>query len=183
MKQIILITILFFVTVYVYCNNDLDENNESYEIKFYLFAEPNIILSKQIFGNINIALGFDRILKKNIEGMILHGPIIGFETNFIPNDYIYGIKTGYFIDYVHFFGLSFRLNSIMYNNSANQWDIRIQPEIGLTIFGVLGVTYGYNFTLLETKNRGIGNHRVSLFYRIALLGYYGNKKWVPFPIN
>jgi hypothetical protein len=48
------------------------------------------------------------------------------------------------------------------------------------MFGVLGVTYGYNFALLETKNRGIRNHRVSIFYRIALLGY-GNKKRVLFP--
>jgi hypothetical protein len=62
----------------------------------------------------------------------------------------------------------------MYNN--NQWDIRIQPEIGLAIFGVLGVTYGYNFTLLETVNNGIGNHRVTLFYKIDLLDYWGDKK-------
>ena len=181
MKRIIFTILLFSITIYTYCNDTLDENNASDDLKFYLLVEPDIIFPKQIVGNINILLGFDKILEKNIEGLILHGPIIGFETNFIPNDYIYGIKMGYFLDYVHFFGLSFRLNSIAYKNSVNQWDIRIQPEIGLTMFGVLGVTYGYNFALLKTANKGIGHHRVSVFFRIGLLAYYGKKEWDIFP--
>ena len=119
-------------------------------MKFILLIEPNIIFPKQILGNINIALGFTKYIE---EGTILHGPVVGFETNFIPSDYIWEIKMGYFIDYVHFLGLSFRLNSIMYNNNINQWDIRIQPEIGITMVGVLGITYGYHII----TNRKQGN--------------------------
>jgi hypothetical protein len=175
MKQVIFIVVLFFITVHIYCNDDhSDENNDS-NLKFIIFVEPEIIFPKQIFANINFVLCFP--VKTNIEMAVCNGPVIGFETNFIPKDYIYGIKAGYYFDLIHFIGLTFRLYSIMYNNNVNQLDIRIQPEIGLAIFGVLGVTYGYNFPLLEMVNNGIGNHRVTLFYKIDLLGYWGNNKW------
>jgi hypothetical protein len=165
---------LFFITVHIYCNDDRSEENNDSGLKFVIFVEPEIIFPKQIFANINFVLHFP--VKSNFEVAIWHGPVLGFETNFIPNDYIYGIKAGYSFDLAHFTGLTFRLYSIMYNN-VNQWDIRIQPEIGLSMFGVLGVTYGYNFPLLETVNKGIGNHRITLFYKIDLLGYWGNKGW------
>jgi len=176
MKQIIFFIILFFITFYLYCNDNHSEENENTTL-CYLLIQPEIVFQRQIMGNINIAFAFQADIL-NAFVLQLHGPILGFQTNFIPKDYIYGIKLGYFFDLISYLGYTLRINSFMYINNNNQLDIRIKPEIGFIILGGLGVTYGYNFALLETTNKGIGNHSVTLFYRRYLLHKYGNdKKW------
>jgi len=183
MKQNLFILLLFFISVFVYSDeNQSDKEINSNDIKFYFIIEPNIIFPEQITGSINFLLSFNENVKGNIDGVILHGPVLGFETNFMPYDYAYGIKIGYHFDFVHFLGICFRVNSIMYNDNE-KWDIRIQPEIGISILGQLGITYGYNFSLFENKNNVIGNHRIILFYRIVLLGCYKNKDWRFFPMS
>jgi hypothetical protein len=179
MKRIIFIIILFFVTFYLYCNDNHSEENEDSDSQLicFLLLQPEVVFPKQIMGNVNIAFAFFG-KTDGLALFMLHGPILGFQTNFIPQDYIYGIKLGYFFDLIGYLGSTLRINSFMYVNNVNQLDIRIQPEIGFIICGGLGVTYGYNFALLETTNKEIGNHRVTLFYRIYLLHYYGSdKKW------
>jgi hypothetical protein len=173
MKRVVFLSVLFFITIHIYCNDN--DSNEG----LFIFVEPDIIFSEQIFGNINLGLLF--FLEPTDEFYIFHGSVIGFETNFISSDYIYGIKAGYCFEtyglfFADFLGLTFRLYSIFYHNNVNQWDIRIQPEIGLSFVSIFGVTYGYNFTLSKTVNKEIGNHRVTIFFRIPLSHYY-NGRW------
>jgi hypothetical protein len=177
-----MIAILFLITVFVYCNdNHSDKNNDSDVFKkYYFMLEPEIIFPKQILGGINIAFGFGHLID-NDDVLLLHGPVLGFETKFSSQDYIYGIKMGYYMDFIHLFGFSFGLNSTIYKNNEDQLDVRIQPEIGIIIVGTLRFSYGYNFALLETVNKEIGKHRITLAFRIPLFSY--DNKWHFFPLS
>jgi hypothetical protein len=175
MKCLIFLVFLFFNTFVIYCNDNTltEDNNSDNTNKYYLMLEPEIIFPKQIMGGINLGFGFGKLID-NDDLLLLHGPVLGFETKFSRNDYVYGIKIGYFLDFIHLFGFSFRINSIIYNNQ-DQLDMRIQPEIGLIIVGALRVSYGYNFALLKTVNEEIGRHRITLAYRVLLFSY--DDKW------
>jgi hypothetical protein len=83
----------------------------------------------------------------------------GLEITKTYNDFLIAPKFGYELNLVL---LSARISSVNYYSfQRNNLDARILLEPGLTLFGFVGVHYGYSIPLSKTENLAIGRHRIS----------------------
>lgn len=125
------------------------------KVKSRLILSPGISYQRQFMPELNLMLA-----KSVIEhgGNAIWGPRIGIESNFSKNDLIVGTKLGY-----EMAGLivCFRGNAISYFNQS-KIDLRLLPEAGISLFGAVNLTYGYNFPLLDYRIPTISNHRIAL---------------------
>ena len=152
-----------------------EENDEG--IMYSISGMVEAVYQKQFLGCINLAFGF--INYRTPIGLFAHGPFVGFENNFRLNN-ISGIKIGYSFD--HFFGISYRFFygvsfkfSVINYYSNNISDLRLMPEIGINIFSVLIITYGYSIPIFEKQINEIGKHRIALTIKMPMFIYEKNK--------
>lgn len=82
------------------------------------------------------------------------------EFNF-SKDFILGGKLGYEIAWLRWAPVTARLNYAYYTNFTKK-DMRVIPEIGFNLFGVVHLTYGYNIPLQTFEFEGVSRSRVSL---------------------
>lgn len=143
---------LFCVTQTHFCFAQ-QERHEIIEPRYIL--SPGISYQRQLMPELNLMLA-----KSVIEhgGNAIWGPRIGIESNFSKKDLIVGAKLGYELAGMV---LCFRGTTISYFNQ-NKIDLRILPEAGISLFGALNLTYGYNIPLLDYRIPGISNHRIAL---------------------
>ena len=116
---------------------------------------PGLFYQEQLFCELNL------MYAKNITAhgiVLIWGPRIGTEINFKADRFIYAPKIGYEISG---FPLALRANTVAYVDRS-QIDIRLLPEIGLSFFGLINLTYGYNFPVSGFKSSEISRQRISL---------------------
>ena len=178
--------ILFFSLVPLFCEEKAGSPGD--HAKYFLYFGSETGYQNQFLMNIHTMLAFSS--EKLPIGVLVHGPVLGFETNFDTKNYFWGIKTGYYLDQVigYFPGLTLRLNALFYYNGS-LWDIRLMPEIGFNIFTCITFTLGYSIPMLENTFSGIpmwenrethtGNFRISIGLKVPLFYYGGNSwKWI-----
>lgn len=140
---IVLIFVFIFSSKLFSFEGDFPIKYEEGMIRYSFSGITDIAYRGQFFYGINILFNIHNYTPL---GLFFHGPILGFENNFKGNN-ISGFKFGYSLDYCTFFTL--KLNTIFYKNHE-LWDLRIMPEIGLTLFMALGLTYGYSIPCFDT---------------------------------
>ncbi|EAY29793.1 hypothetical protein [Microscilla marina] len=89
------------------------------------------------------------------------------EFNF-RKEFVLGGKFGYEVAWVRGVPLTARLSYAYYTNLIEQ-DMRVIPEVGFNLFGVVHLTYGYNIPLQTFEFEGVSRSRVSLII-VAELG-------------
>ncbi len=82
----------------------------------------------------------------------------GSEINFVGNKINFAPKIG--LGY-HFFLANANLNLVGYNDGIH-FNPTLVPEIGLSVFGVVQINYGYNFFLNSMDSFSLGRNKVSL---------------------
>jgi hypothetical protein len=83
---------------------------------------------------------------------------LDIETNFNKNDFVIAPKIGYELAGMVF---CFRGNAVCYFHKS-QRDLRLLPEIGITLACMVNITYGYGFPILDNKILDIGRSRITL---------------------
>ncbi|RAJ13416.1 hypothetical protein LY08_01933 [Olleya aquimaris] len=124
---------------------------------------PGIFIQKEIFTEANILLG---TVYNNQSGYIpmvgATGFRVGIETNLKSNEnFIIAPKLGYEISVTYF---SIRLSALNYFQNK-QSEFRLLPEAGISIGGLINLTYGYGIGFGQTIH-GISNHRLSLSFNL-----------------
>jgi len=90
--------------------------------------------------------------------IVTRGPRIGIESHLSQDNFIYAPKIGYEYNAVL---VAFRGSAISYFDHGKP-DLRLLPEIGLTLFGLVDLTYGYSFPLSHFRSEAIGRNRIAL---------------------
>ena len=120
-----------------------------------LIMSPGLIYQGQFLGELNLMLSR---LDMTAGGSAIWGPRIGLESSFRSDNYMIAPKIGY-----EFSGLLFclRANALSYFQNGDI-DLRILPEIGLSLSGAMNLCYGYNIHIYKDKINDVSNHRISL---------------------
>jgi len=90
--------------------------------------------------------------------LMLWGPRLGVEMNMKSDHFIYAPKVGWEFSMTP---LIVRGNLIA-NIDKGKVDLRILPEVGLSFFGLINLTYGYSISTLEFKTTEISRHRFGI---------------------
>ena len=127
--------------------------------------ERLVILSPGVSlqGNGNIYAELNLMLAKLESGgpcnpSALTGPRIGIETNFRNDHFVYAPKIGWEASGLLF---CFRGNAVTYIDKGKV-DLRILPEIGLSLLSGINLIYGYNIPLLDYRTTATTRHRLTL---------------------
>lgn len=62
--------------------------------------------------------------------------------------------------------LAMRISAVDYIQEG-QSEFRLLPELGLSVCGLLNITYGYGFRLTKTDLDGIGGHRLCISINVS----------------
>jgi hypothetical protein len=119
---------------------------------------PGIIVQRNVFLDANILIGKTTVdLNPKFPTIWIQGVRIGLETDcnktFAP-------KIGYEFTPMIF---SSRISAINYFQNGNS-ELRIIPELGLSFYSWINLTYGYGISLNDGNLTDIGHHRVSLTF-------------------
>lgn len=100
----------------------------------------------------------------------VNSAFLSTEFNF-NKDFVLGGKLGYEIAWVRWapVPVTARLSYAYYTNMIGQ-DMRIIPEIGFNLLGVMHLTYGYNIPLQAFEFEQVSRSRVSLVITADLSG-------------
>ena len=111
-----------------------------------MFVEANLL-----YGNVVNVPG-------KIPIMYYSGFRIAIESNLSTDHYTIAPKIGY--EYTPEL-LSFRLSAVNYFQDNNS-EFRILPEIGLSLFTLINLNYGYGISFNDQNLHNVGKHRISI---------------------
>ncbi len=145
------LTVLLFCCFFCY--------GQEKESKHFDFAfSPGVIVQRNVFLDANVIIGKTFFnLNPKVPYVGIHGIRIGLETDcnktFAP-------KIGYEFTPMIF---TLRLSAANYFQNDNS-EFRILPEIGLSFYSWINLTYGYGISLNKGNITDIGHHRISLTF-------------------
>ena len=131
--------------------------------KGFVFS-PGIIIQKEIFTEFSIGYGdiYTDFKPKMVPNIGFKGFKLGMETNLKSKaDFIIAPKIGYEISITYF---SIRLSALNYFKN-NQSEFRLLPEAGISLGGLVNLTYGYGIGFGNTIHE-ISNHRLTLSFNL-----------------
>ena len=129
------------------------QNDGNY--KSFLFS-TGISYQRTFTGEINLM--YRGIEDSGMAGWATYGPRLGVEFNFNRDNFIFAPKIGYEVNLIIF---ATRLSLINYLSNGKS-DIRLLPEIGITLFGWVDLTYGYSLSFSENSINSLANNRITL---------------------
>lgn len=123
------------------------------------------IWQKESFLDANVIFG-DVVTDYMLIGHL--GIRTGFETNFKSgSDFVIAPKVGVEASVLI---SCYRLSVVKYFQGSNN-ELRLLPEMGISIGGLLDVTYGYGIRLSKSKVSGIQNGRIGICINISEILY------------
>lgn len=146
MKQL---TIILFVIISFWVTSQEKDSN-----RIFIFS-PGISCQKEFFTDISFLYG-SHIMESGAIG--IWGFKFGVESNFSNSNFIYAPKIGYELSFLN---MTFR-GSLLNLRSNNRSEFRLLPEISVTSFIILTLTYGYAIPLQKREFNEISSHRFSL---------------------
>jgi hypothetical protein len=134
---------------------DIDE-----ALYYTLIPTFNINIGRNILSEAGIVYSPGRNLDGNYYARA------GMEFNYRKH-FVMGPKLSFHYRYLIF--LESGINSIWYTDFKNSAFV-IRPETGLSVLGVLGIHYGYNFRVNENSaiDKYINGHNINLYLRLIL---------------
>jgi hypothetical protein len=126
--------------------------------KFAIAFSPGIIIQRNVFLDANILIGKVMVdLNPKVPNVGIQGIRIGLESDC---NNIIAPKIGYEFTPMIF---SSRLSVANYFQNGNS-EFRIIPELGLSFYSWMNLTYGYGISIGNDRISDIGHHRVSLTF-------------------
>lgn len=133
--------------------NDSTTINLLEELKFTVVPSLGYVEQNHSFTEANLLIGY---VGGNNYSWGMTGIRLGVESNLLPdNDQIIAPKIGFEVAQLI---IITRLSFIDYIK-GNQSELRIVPEVGLTLLGLVNITYGYGQRINATRIEGISAHR------------------------
>ncbi len=117
-----------------------------------------IIFQHQFFLDANVLIGQYSALEGKIPLIGILGWRAGLESSFDFDRQIIGPKIGYEISY---FPFSIRASVVNYFQDDKS-QLRVVPELGISIGGAVNLSYGYGQKIIGDKIYKLSYHRVSL---------------------
>lgn len=100
----------------------------------------------------------------------LYGPSVGLDISGNSENFVLAPK----LSYEAMFAVVGGRLDLSYNLNQNiTGDLRLTPQIGLGVFGLLNLYYGYGFHVAGTRLDALGNHRLSLYINFLHIGKFG----------
>ena len=119
---------------------------------------PGIIVQRNVFLDVNVLVGKSIIdLNPKVPLVGIQGVRIGLESDC---NNIIAPKIGYELNAMIYV---LRFSAINYLKNGNS-EFRIIPELGLSFYSWMNLTYGYGISLGNNRISDIGHHRVSLTF-------------------
>lgn len=150
-----------FLIVLVNCSLGYSQETAPKPKKRLDFAfSPGLIQQRNTFAEANLLIG--KIIDEphpKVPTIGISGVRIGIESDFTRT---IAPKIGYEYDIV---GLSLRLSTVNYFQERNS-ELRLLPEIGISLCGWANLTYGYGIPLNNGDITDIGHHRVALSFNL-----------------
>jgi len=129
-----------------------DEDGHFNDLSF----SPGFIVQRQAFAEANLNIG-EVLSNGSVLGIA--GYRIGAESNLrTGRDFIIAPKVGYEVCIL--IGVV-RLSAINYFKGSTS-EFRILPEVGLSMFGLINITYGYNIRVTSPAIGDISSHRLAI---------------------
>lgn len=125
---------------------------------------PGTFIQKELFVEANIGIGeISTVFPEKMFPIVgFQGFKLGMEANLKSgNNFIIAPKIGYELSITFF---SLKLSAINYFQDK-QSEFRLLPETGISIGGLINLTYGYGISFGQSIN-GISNHRFSLNFNL-----------------
>ena len=160
----------FLAILLIFCSNaqsgEAGTTTETLEYKKefrdVLFS-PGIIVQHETFLEFNMLIGDLTNLPGKIPIIGVDGIRIGVETNLRDGrNHTIAPKVGYEISATLFV---IRLSAVNYFQNGNS-EFRILPELGLSIYGWVNLTYGYGIPLHNGNLNNVSCHRVGLSFNL-----------------
>ena len=164
MKKLILFTILILNSTIGLSQKDSTKKHIFED--YHLYPSIGISYQKQLVGEVGVLYAYSQPFS-HCQTNVLYGIKLAAEFNFNSNHFYMAPKIGIQTDYLL---LSARLNLIDYTNSTYH-DLKLTPEIGLSITNIINIYYGYNIPLTPNKINDIGTHRVTLNFNFGIWSY------------
>lgn len=121
---------------------------------------PGIAYQGQPFYELNLLVGR---YESGLSGNAFLGARIGMETNFANGDAcVFAPKVG-----IEFSGMliCFRGTVLTYINGPHT-QLRLLPEIGISLFCFANLTYGYAFPVSKSDHFDVSGHRIALSFNL-----------------
>lgn len=138
--------------------------NNTTEDNSYTTVIPSIgfIHQGDNYTEANVIIGIDGCTYHYLCGII--GWRVGAESNLKSGlEFVIAPKVGAAFT---LFATTARISVVDYIQGSKS-ELRILPELGVTLFGLLDVTYGYGVRLTDTKIGGISEHRLGITANIS----------------
>ncbi|MEO5777779.1 MAG: hypothetical protein ABIQ27_12810 [Flavobacterium sp.] len=150
-------TFLFlFINCCLLANSQEKVTDSDNKIRFAF--SPGIIVQRNVFLDVNLLVGKSIIdLNPKVPIVGIQGIRIGLESDC---NNIIAPKIGYEFNPMIFV---LRLSAVNYFQKGDS-EFRIIPELGLSFYSWMNLTYGYGISVGNNKISDIGHHRVSLTF-------------------
>lgn len=131
-----------------------DQYGEDAIPSYRIIGSVGVNYQKHFLVDFNLLYGQESIHS----GFGLRGWRLGTELAIDNSEWLIGPKLGYELTVLIF---TIRPNTVYYFYQGKQ-DWRLMPEVGVSFFSLLNLTYGYAQPLLNTEFDLIGRHRLGL---------------------
>jgi hypothetical protein len=125
--------------------------------RFFDALYPKLQYESNGINNASIGMGLPRVITDFVIWRV-NGPFADCGLGFKDHKYLLTNKLGYEYYYLIFAG---RINIVNYTDFIHD-QIAFRPEVGLTVFSKLTITYGYNFYLTGKDIFDIRGHTLSI---------------------
>jgi hypothetical protein len=124
--------------------------------KRHFILSTGFVYDERFWGDIGIV--YAKTNNTDLLKLGLAGYRLGTEFTFAHDKFLLGPKISAEVDF-WFFGM--RMNIIDYTDFTYH-DLKLTPEIGLTLDGQIDIFYGYNISLSESNIPYVGDHRLTV---------------------
>ncbi len=154
MRKKIFLLLFFFCCLLAFSQETVTNSDNKILIAF----SPGVVVQRNVFVDLNVLIGKSIIdLNPKVPLVGIQGVRIGLETDC---NTIIAPKIGYEFNPMIYV---LRFSAVNYFQNANS-EFRIVPELGLSFYSWMNLTYGYGFSIGNDRISDIGHHRFSLTF-------------------
>lgn len=157
--------IIFFLFAFTFANAQSGEK-ESQKPKIVfkdVVFSPGLIVQHDTFLDVNVLIGEVAVENGKIPVVGVGGFRLGLETNLRKGrNHTIAPKIGFEMSATV---VSMRLSAVNYFQNSNS-EFRLLPEIGISMYGWVNLTYGYGIPFNNGNLNNVSHHRVALSFNL-----------------
>ncbi|WP_299339449.1 hypothetical protein [uncultured Psychroserpens sp.] len=163
MMKYLIVSILLLLGFVSYAQSGEQEfEKHRLQYKDFIFA-PGLIVQHDTFLEFNMLIGEVTVADGKIPVVGVEGFRIGLETNLRGGrNYVIAPKVGYEISATVF---ALRLSAVNYFQNEKS-EFRLLPELGISMYGWVNLTYGYGIPFNNGNLNNVSHHRLGLSFNL-----------------